>query len=196
MNINLSGNGYELPQKNKTLILVSGGVESTSLTKYLLSNTDYPITAVFLYVPNMWGKAECEREALSILIPKLQQIRPFTYTEVKIEMPWQVQDAYWQIGFIPMLLKATNAEYMYRGLCADDYADGQVCYYHRIAHNAGAWINKTEEELAPDFPHLHLTKKQHMEYLGELRDLTFSCQLPINNKPCGKCRSCLMRNKE
>lgn len=196
MKINLNGNGQEPVIKDQTLILVSGGVESTSMLKKLLETTEWPITAVFLNVPNVWGKSIWEKNALDQLIPILQKIRAFKYFEVKIDMPWAIVDAHIQVSLIPMLFEATGAVRMYRGLCSDDYAPGMTCWHDKFVAYAAQWQGKPTEEITPDHPWLHITKRQHMNYLGELAELTFSCQLPVEGKPCGWCKSCLMRNKE
>jgi 7-cyano-7-deazaguanine synthase in queuosine biosynthesis len=194
MKLNLRAQGQETPIPHQTLIMLSGGVESTSITKYLLELTDDPITAVFIYVPNGYGKAEEEKKALNLLVPRLQEIRPFKFFEITLKMPWQVIDVYWQIAMIPMLMKATNSVRMYQGLCAEDWEE-EWRRREKVVYNIAMWMDMIPEEVAPNIPHLHLTKKQHMVYLDDLAPLTFSCQLPVKGQPCGKCKSCLMRNK-
>ena len=44
----------------KTLVGWSGGVESTSLMKYLLTETDDEIIAVHIYSPNSLNRADLE----------------------------------------------------------------------------------------------------------------------------------------
>ncbi len=52
------------------------------------------------------------------------------------------------------------------------------------------YYNKTKTNMIKDFVERHGEEK-----LNEILDISFSCYYPKNNKPCGECGSCILRNK-
>jgi hypothetical protein len=191
----------------KTLVLWSGGVESTSLLKHLLETTDDEIHAVHIYNPTIVGRAHLEWTAVNRLYPRLNFIRPFALDKVDVHLPWIVRDGEIQIAILPALIYGLRPDRFLRGLCAEDWEDGRGGVYGAppgplvINEHVYAWVNNvfhdkwaSSEDLSPlSFSHLRFTKKEHMLYLSDLLELTWSCLTPQIGQPCGRCSACMAR---
>lgn len=73
---------------------------------------------------------------------------------------------------------------------SNDYSDCRVEFVQAL---------RTATELAygvrVDAPFLHLHKAEVMARLpADLLALTWSCYEPVDDKPCGTCNSCVLRN--
>lgn len=188
---------------NRVLVLFSGGIESTSLLKYLLLNTTDVISAVHVYAPNSVNRAEVEAEAVNNLYPHLCNIREFSLDHICVDIPWDTRDAELHSGLIPAMMKGTRSSQFYRGLCREDWDTGTHDHGKRrlIGRQVAGWMGNEAmwETISPDLPHLWLTKQQHMDYLGDLVPLTWSCLTPIHPCgvpiPCGRCSTCILRNE-
>jgi len=205
------------------LLLWSGGVESTSLLKYLLTETTEPVTAVHIYCPNRLERVEQEWAAVEALLPLLQQLRSFVFHRVDLSFPFLVRDSELQTACLPSLLVGTGEKQFVRGLCLEDWQNlpgftpqvmhpdvARAVFGRRIAQHiidyfrddsstaftldSGDW-----REVSPFYPHMLWPKKQHMRYLGDLLPLTWSCLSPIGTAmkrvPCRRCKTCVMRNQ-
>jgi len=206
------------------LLMWSGGVESTSLLKQLLTETDEKVNAVHVSCPTSAGRVHLEWGAVCKLEPRLQQIRPFTLHRVDISFPFDVRDSEVQVVVLPALLRHLGETQFMKGLCLEDWKDeagyagpamteatNRARFGRRIAdlvlgymqhdknHYAGVdlidWKQKTWEDLSPYHESMHWHKAEHMRYLGpELLALTWSCLTPVRGSPCGECGTCKLRS--
>jgi 7-cyano-7-deazaguanine synthase in queuosine biosynthesis len=71
----------------KIAILWSGGVDSTAVLKQYLEKTKLDILAIHVdyYYPNMDNRNEYENKAIKTILPKLQEIRNFEYTTIRLK---------------------------------------------------------------------------------------------------------------
>lgn len=184
----------------RILVLFSGGVESTSLLKHLLETTDHEINAVHVYAPNSVGRAEVEWQAVTALAPHLRKIRKFNLQRIDVTLPWDTRDAELHSALIPAAMKGTGSQIFLRGLCAEDF--DTVAHDHGkrrlIARQVAGWLGNDRmwDQISPDMLHFWLKKHEHMEYLGDLLPLTWSCLTPVQDEtpvPCGVCKSCQLR---
>jgi 7-cyano-7-deazaguanine synthase in queuosine biosynthesis len=187
----------------RVLILWSGGVESTSLLKHFLESTESEVIAVHIHCPNFVGRSHLELGAVQRLEPRLQAIRPFRLDRVNLEFPVTPIDAEVFMTTIPALVYAYKPTFFLRGQCAEDWANNNPFNPKVLGKFVWDWVQRRNfgttwehpEALSPTtHPWLHLTKKQHMEFLGDLVDGTWSCLAPVHGWPCGKCPSCEQRN--
>jgi len=177
----------------RTLVGFSGGVESTGLMKFLLTETTDEIIAVHIYAPNSLQRADLEWNAVQRLNPLLQSIRPFELQRVDIHFPWDTCDPEVQCTVLPGLMKGSRADRFLRGLCIEDiYPSGRHENRDRLVKWCNFWL-KTDTDISPDLPMFYWPKKQHMAYIAEYLHLTYSCLKPVNGLACGVCRSCLLR---
>ena len=198
----------------KVLLLWSGGVESTSLLKHLLENTNDEVYAHWIKMDNIENRWRNESKAIETLLPLLRSIRPFHFdtSETKIcegkarPMDYSVQ---YSIGIMAMYYH--NCERIYRAGCAEDDFDHGLLYnklVHRnpnpdepgFSHRRRAKtlesmlaVGADGNEVAPWLEYYAHPKAWHVKYLGDLFQHTWSCRTPINDKECGHCHTCLER---
>lgn len=200
------------------LILFSGGVESTALVKWYLLETTEPISVVHIYCPNtISNRAHLEWAAVERLLPLLQAIRPFKFHRVDVTFPFPVRDSEVQVTVIPALLRHLGERQYVRGNCLEDWHEledyrgpaltpenSRARFGRRIAElvlgfmrydtrgypTASHKIADTWQELTPFLPQMRYPKKWHMNYLGDLLELTWSCLQPVKDLPCGVCGTC------
>lgn len=177
----------------RTLVGFSGGVESTSLMKYLLTETDDEIIAFHIYAPNSLNRAELEWNAVLALQPELRKIRSFDLIRTDIYLPFDTCDPEVQCTVLPSLMKGSRADRFLRGLCIEDiYPSGRHENRDRLVKWVNFWL-KTDSDISPDLPMFYWPKKWHMHYISEYLHLTYSCLQPVDGAACGVCRSCRLR---
>lgn len=177
----------------KSLVMWSGGTDSTALLKWLLENTDDEITAVHLYVPNCVQRHALEYNAVSLLYTELSKIRHFTLEVVNLLLPWYRRDADIQLSLLPSIIYGTECDRFFRGMCAEDWT-ADVAFRHKKYYTYMLnWFSPkwaSIEEMSPDLIVKHWTKRELIEYLGDLSALTWGCLSPVDNEQCGVCRTC------
>ena len=192
----------------RILVLWSGGVESTSLLKHLLSETDHEVVAHYVKMINPEHRVTAEVEAIQKLLPRLQQIRHFTYSESEISvcggraLPLDYT-LHYPIAVAAMVYHKCHK--IFRGACAEDewmrMKDKTVVNLNPelpgTAYKEKAKIVETitgRSDLSPYLDRYGQPKSWHWNYLGDLAELTWSCRTPKENEECGTCHSCLERN--
>lgn len=191
----------------KRLIMWSGGVESTSLLKQLLTDTSDEIFAHFIKYENPEGRYQHELSAIEVLYPMLCKIRPFDLSFSKLNLGKALPNDIKVVGPLGVIaMEHHGCEVMMTSYCQEDYfarsfLDGVSITLPRPSDDHRYYWNERRKLIAAVagkdvHPYHHSydwTKKQHMDYLGELLQFTWSCRRPVNGKPCGKCHSCLER---
>lgn len=205
------------------LVLFSGGVESTALMKYYLTETTEPVTACHIYCPNrLSNRAHLEWKAVTDLLPHLQAMRPFTFHRIDLNFPFVVRDSEVQVSVLPALLRHTGEKSFVRGLCLEDWHDAsgyrgpemnqhtaRARFGRRMAEMVLKYLSydgngyptpdhlpaTTWDELSPFVPQMLYPKKWHIEYIGDLFPLTWSCLSAVNDQPCGTCSTCRLLAK-
>ena len=195
----------------KVLILWSGGVESTSLLKQYLCDTQDEIFAHYILMDNPEkARIPLELAAIEILLPMLQRIRHFEYSTSRLSIcngkafPNDIH-VHAFIGVQAMYHKGCTQ--LLRAQCLeDDIIKTTVDGVHTVLDTYNGFETKqaklkpflkgsdTPESVYPIHPSYAWPKKQHIEYLGDLFQYTHSCRRPVNGKECGKCHSCIERN--
>lgn len=172
----------------KAVVLWSGGIESTSILKYLLETTDLEITAVHLSIPNVQNRQHLELGAIFTLKPLLHRIRHFEFEMITASIPWWSFDWDVQAAFLPVILWGTKCSIFYRGQCQEDAKDGVFPGLEKIRKILSITYPNAS---IPHHPTYDWTKKQHMKNLGPLLQHTWSCWYPKGDRPCGACKTCL-----
>jgi len=175
-------------------IMWSGGVESTSLLKWFLENTNDHIFAHNVELQNWEGRLNYEQRAMDTLEPRLQAIRPFRVIRSSCSIgngrvcP---EDMHIIFPYGLWTHRHYNMDVSYRAHCLED-AERLRGHEHQVG-----WLDKFlyEGEVNPFQYHENYKwrKRQHWEYLGDLAPLTWSCRVPKDCKVCGTCHSCLLR---
>lgn len=180
----------------KSLVLWSGGTDSTALLKWLLSETDNDIVAVHIYAPNSVKRAEQEWNAVKIFNTHFQSIRPYELHRVDIHIPWDTIDADVHMTILPALINGSKCDNFFRGMCGEDWTEAVRIRHARYYGHILNWMKPkwdTIQAMSPDLPIKHYTKKQLIQYLSPMGHLTWSCLHPVNGVQCGECRSCILR---
>ena len=205
------------------LTLFSGGVESTALIKWWLTTQTEPLTVAHIHCPNSVGRAHLELAAVHRLLPRLEEFGTFTYHRVDISFPFDVRDSEVQLSVLPALMRHTGERQFIKGLCLEDWHDGagyrgpemnqhtaRARFGRRMAELVKGYFEydkngyptptdtfkyKTWQEVSPFYEPMLWPKAKHIEYLGSLYPLTFSCLRPIFGKPCGECGTCKLRDE-
>jgi len=189
------------------LVMWSGGIDSTYTLAKLLKETNHNIFAHHICLHNFERRGNAEVKALKELMPKLQAIRPFTYTENLIDdsrMPTMVYDmarVCFEAGAV------SKAFYHYpvpvkldKWTIGTHEAEGH--WYERwefIKHatRAAEWSPGREEYIDFELQPM-VTKREEMDYLKSLDmlDSCWYCRTPtyiMADKvyiACGKCKTC------
>lgn len=183
----------------KTLLMWSGGLDSTTALYKLLRETDDEVEAHFIEYRNIQGRSLAELEAVTECHNRLRAVRPFTFTQ-------SIQD-YSQVRFTPpdllvirftaaMLCRCRDFDFVATGRCADD---DSVSYRRRLARGTELFNLVIGPTTPPawKFPVERLTKQQQIDILKrempELLPLVHYCRKPLDTgrwTNCGKCKTC------
>lgn len=180
----------------KTLILVSGGLDSTCALVKLIRETNDELIVHHIYYKTLENRAEAEYQAIFKIIPYCQKIRTFTYHET-------MQD-YTQIfmPYDPHIMRFTAAQICrgnsginrcVSGHCKEDTNPNTVS---NAIFNAA--LSGNPDKIEWYYPCGDMTKYDEKEYLTkydpELLDHIWYCRKPIKNKnkwdKCNKCYTC------
>ena len=202
--------------KNKTVLLFSGGVDSTALLYRQLRDTSDIIYVHHINFLNIEDRAYCEKIACVSIVNYLREnIRPFLYSESTFNWPgrdfigWDIVTAMY-IGalatrdvMIGDVKKKEYDEYSYR-VAIGDNADDFNSYQWKtpvaqgifaLASLSVPWKNQVIPQIIQ--PIAHLKKKDLIDDMPrELFDLTWTCRHPVLSrqekafKECGTCISC------
>lgn len=196
--------------KTVTILMFSGGVDSTGALYKLLKETDTHIVAHHVNFVNRENRHFVESHACNLIVSYLKSnVRDFEYNASTLVFPfihigWDIINAMY-IGGLVVKNYASNFEIIQ--LCVGDTKDDFGSYKWRtpIAQSV-ALIASLEDprnpiQKTPSIiqPVVGMTKKQIIDYMPkELLQLTWSCRTPlIENKDdeyifteCGNCVAC------
>lgn len=201
----------------RVMVLWSGGVESTSLLKWVLENTDWQVHAHHVRMNNSERRESMEDRALHDLLPRLSTLRKFSglsYSDASVCRGHVVPPDYWLLYPIgAAVARHKGCDALLRGWCSEDdwtrHADptGKLLRLE-LAHGRGQFGRWREqlrvlEPFIPDGARLHdycpwlephtWAKAQHVAHLGDWARHTWSCRRPKASRPCGECFSCHAR---
>ena len=188
-----------IPQKKKSFVLVSGGLDSAACLVWMLENTDDEIHAHHIHLKNREGRLEVEHTATQgILNYCREHYRSFEYTESRMELP----------GFVPYDMYV----YMwYAGIMAISYKgklDRVVTGEHSNPPSLQGGIDARVKRSTEIFqatagtdsvdwfmPLKDMGKKEIWEFIPfELAKISWSCRKPeiVNGRPvpCMRCHAC------
>ena len=193
-------------QKNKILILWSGGIDSTAVLKWYLENTDIEVVAMkieYITLSISTQRISKEMEAISKLLPKLQKIRTFRFELMKVNIPNYASGGdVLQFGTLSILpAHGFGCEEIVISFTSDyrdanhKTVDKQLIRLNDISRiltegNKNIWKFQPKFILNP----FYNPKYIYIKYLGEMVVDTWFCRNPWdsdNLNGCGECDSCL-----
>jgi 7-cyano-7-deazaguanine synthase in queuosine biosynthesis len=206
----------ELDDSN-TLLMLSGGLDSTGALWQLLQNSEHKVHIHHLYLLNKQKRAEVEQRSVKNILSYISKSYKFKYSESYHEYPFY--------SYIHNINTETEEVKVTQNFIPDsdiyNFIAGTICLslptikkiaVGRTKSDSGSDMedriiraNKMLELFAPNvqkiYPVGHLTKNEIYNMLPEeLRNMTWSCRNPINidennSKECGKCKTCLELNQ-
>lgn len=188
-----------IPEKKKSFVLISGGLDSVACLVWMLENTDDEVHAHHINLKNHEGRLEAERIAMEgVLAYCKEHYRSFKYTESRMELPGFVPyDMYvymWYAGIMVISYKGkldrvvtgehANPPNMQRGIDARIKRSTEI-FHATAGTDTVDWF----------MPLKDMNKQQIWDSVPlELANISWSCRKPrtVNGKPapCMKCHAC------
>lgn len=202
---------------SNTLLMFSGGLDSTGALWQLLQNPEHKLHIHHLYLLNKQRRAEAEQRSVQNILAYVSKFYKFKYSESYHEYP--------VYSYIETINIETEEVKVSQNFIPDsdiyNFIAGTICLslptlkkvaIGRTLSDSGSGIdertiraNKLLELFAPNvhkiYPVGHLTKTEIYNILPEeIRNMTWSCRNPITVdentfKECGKCRTCVELNQ-
>ena len=190
--------------KEFSLLLFSGGLDSTAVLLWLLKNSKENIHVHHIFLQNSENRAEAEKISVNKILNycKLNYDRPFTYTRSVWKMPEEAFvpfDLYVYMFTAAMIARGYKGRNILKKVVTGSIKENIKTEIRRKQ----AWgIFKSSCAGRPDLekvewftPLSEMTKKEVYAYLPkELSELTWSCRRPIYNNDkilkCGICVAC------
>jgi len=200
------------PSPHKTLVLLSGGADSFYCILKQLRETDDVIHVHSHWLENnrplsddahVKNKLKAEKEHRDkYVIPWLQRNeREFTTSFSYHDFSDMPQDAFFvnRTRFTLYIAAMYGQAYgVGRILSGHDFSMGFPKYNNGDCEKiiSAGWLGRPPEDLEWITPRAHLPKEKVYEYLGDLADLTFSCNAPRLQQDgvwqwCEECCQCL-----
>ena len=188
--------------RRRTLLLLSGGLDSTTAAVKLLRETDHDLHLHFIDFRTVYHRHRAEAQAVSKLLPHLRKIREFEFSSTlqdysKLGSPTDLHMYSFTAAQVTRMHRAPKIDHVATGLMK---GDRDVAWEHRRAV-ANAIFDACLADIEPAerpvwlFPCLDLSKSEEIAILGpELYRLTWSCRRPIevgeSYARCGACGTC------
>ncbi len=190
-----------------TLVMFSGGLDSTAMLVRLLSGSEAPLRVHHIRMTNKEGRAGAEQHAVEAIVGWCKdRYRPFRYSESGLDFASleAIPIDYLSIAFVACQVAIDTPgcdRIAVAALARDTDIENRSARQRRVfdtlyecyrARKLGEprveWIypvyDATKSELAAELPR-------------ELVDLTWSCRRPVGEaghwRPCGTCKACLAR---
>lgn len=189
-----------------TLVMFSGGLDSTAVLARLLAETDQELRVHHIRMVNREARAEAEQRAVEAIVAACRErYRPFRYSESGLDFSGleAIPIDYLAVAYVACQVAidtpgcnriavgtlARDLDEIKRSVCANQrrvFSAMYECYRARkLGDPAMEWI----------YPVYALTKPQIAALLPpEIRSLTWSCRRPVHGssgfRPCGVCKPC------
>jgi 7-cyano-7-deazaguanine synthase in queuosine biosynthesis len=179
------------------LVMLSGGVDSTTALVWALTTTDEPVHVHHMHLINHEGRHEAEAEACRRIIDFCgQRYRDFETSELTLDfsalpwIPWDMLCVAFAAGQI--VHKRPDIVRLVIGTCREEgHWRERWEHFYRMVEGA-AWPARAPELV---LPFLDKSKAEEMAFLSaELRSMVWSCRRPARAdggfEACGHCKAC------
>ncbi len=193
-------------KKNRTLVMLSGGIDSTAALWHVLHRPDEygEIHVHHIHIQNLEARWRAEAEAVKNVLAYMRKNAPtpFTSSESTINTPSFSNKFLFDVevmGFLTGYMSSRDPKIskVIIGATGTDFelgVDESVMRGKRL-HNAFHPEEEDHSARVKEYPHRHLSKKEVYDSVPpELAKLTWSCRTPhyADGKPieCGRCKTC------
>ncbi len=183
----------------KSLVMISGGLDSVVLLTTLLAHTDHEVHAHHVEIRNTENRWEIENRTLERVLPYIREhYRPFTYSTSKYELMMGMGGGLDMTLAMFMAARVTCAEGTFMDLVHTGHVRANPYeYWEAAAVHTACYVNSRTKPMWIA-PLSHLSKFDIYNAIPpQLADLTWSCRTPIeignDYQPCLTCHACKTR---
>ena len=191
--------------EKKIAILWSGGVDSTSVLKQYLENTNFRILVIHInYVtPNHDERYVYEMNAVNKMLPVLREIRDFEYTTLNLSYEKDIYsgDLILFASSVFVLAASQGCKEIIIGFVSDIrrnqsfYVKNKLFAMNCLCEVIAKFDNyKKVPKFKKPMVGIYNTKKKYIERLGDVFPMTHWCRNPTEIKSgehgCGHCMPC------
>lgn len=211
-----------IKNKKGALVLFSGGLDSTTCLYFAKNNHKQIVAVSFDYSQRHKIEIHKAKKITSLLQVqhKIIKIDPAIFKntslvnkEIKVPKNFssheKIPNTYVPgrnilfLSYATSIAEGLNLSYIYIGVNALDYSGYPDCRPEFIETfqkviSIGTKTGDQKKEIQIKTPLLNLSKKEIVILANKLKvpfSMTHSCYDPVRGKPCGKCDSCLLRQK-
>jgi len=190
-----------------TLVMFSGGLDSTAMLVKLLAETADELRVHHIRMANREGRADAEQTAVERIVASCRsRYRPFRYSESALDFREleAIPIDYLCIAFVACQVAIDTPgcnRVAVAALARDTDIENRSARQRRVfdaLYECYRARKLGEPEVQWIYPVYHANKPDLAALLPrELRELTWSCRRPVRDgegfRPCGTCKACLAR---
>jgi len=190
-----------------TLVMYSGGLDSTAMLAKLLAETDDELRVHHIRMANREDRADAEQAAVERIVAWCRdRYRPFRYSESALDFTGleAIPIDYVCIAFVACQVAIDTPRcnrIAVAALARDTDIENRSARQRRVFDTLYECYRARklgEPEVQWIYPVYHSTKRELAAALPrELVELTWSCRRPVRDaeqwRPCGACKACLAR---
>ncbi|TMH71234.1 MAG: hypothetical protein E6H57_05465 [Betaproteobacteria bacterium] len=190
-----------------TLVMFSGGLDSTAMLVQLLGETRDELRVHHIRMVNREARAQAEHSAVERIVAWCRErYRPFRYSESAVDFSAleAIPIDYLSIAFVACQVAIDTPRcdrIAVAALARDTDIENRSARQRRVFDTLYECYRARklgEPEVQWIYPVYHSTKRELAATLPrELVELTWSCRRPVREaeqwRPCGACKACLAR---
>ena len=197
----------EFPRLMTTLVMLSGGLDSTAMLVKLLAETQDNLRVHHIRMANREARAEAEQAAVERIVAWCRErYRPFRYSESALDFAEleAIPIDYLCVAFVACQVAIDTPgcnRVAVASLARDTDVENRSARQRRVfdaMYECYRYRKLGEPEVQWIYPVYHATKRELAAALPrELVELSWSCRRPVRAgeglRPCGACKACLAR---
>ena len=197
----------EFPRLMTTLVMLSGGLDSTAMLVQLLAETQDNLRVHHIRMANREARAEAEQAAVERIVAWCRErYRPFRYSESALDFAEleAIPIDYLCVAFVACQVAIDTPgcnRVAVASLARDTDIENRSARQRRVfdaMYECYRYRKLGEPEVQWIYPVYHATKRELAAALPrELVELSWSCRRPVRAgeglRPCGACKACLAR---
>ncbi len=185
----------------KSLVMLSGGLDSVALLVNLLAHTTHEVHAHHIEIVNSERRSEAENDTLAKVLEHVRQhYRPFKYSTSKYELMMGLGGGIDMTLAMFMAARVVVAEGTYTDLVWTGHIASSIIDFQEASAVFTACFTYHRYKPVWCFPFTRCSKFDvYTSIPPALAEMTWSCRTPVYNgsvyAPCGTCHACDSRAK-